>query len=201
MEEKMTAESQYYLPLSGLDAVNYIMLGSVTKVAAHEDVPSQHFHFLDEFRDIIAEYKHTFRTVVTDDGSVRKSTNREVIKCMDNLLQRLDDAGLRLCFRMWSLPFDEIYQEVEITDNVGYKIDHDDSDNYDCQIDNSECDQINTRLDYKRRRQFGCGAVVAFLIVANILPLLIPDSGNGHPEICVNKVTYWDALPDLLAGA
>lgn len=179
--ETCAVESTFFIPNSGLDAANYVLLGMQIKIAAHEDVPLEHLHFADELRDIIAIHKISFRTEVAEDGSVRKSTSREVISRMDELLQRLDAAGLRLCFRMWSISTAQelvrnaLAEEAAVETN-GYS--------YDAQRD----PDIS-----------GYGAIVGFLIVPLTMPLNIPDCGNGHGEICVSQVPDWDVVPDELA--
>ena len=110
-----TTENTYFLPLSASDAANYTMLGTEIKIAALDDVPVEHHHFLSDLREIIAFHKETFRAEVKEDGSLRKSTSREVASRMEDLLERLENAGLLLCFQMWSLPFEEIFEEVEMT--------------------------------------------------------------------------------------
>jgi hypothetical protein len=172
-------ERTFFLPLSGLDAVNYIVICTQIKVAIYADVPVENQHFVDDLRDIISIHKQFFKTVVAEDGSVRKSTHREVIERMEDLLLRLDEAGLRLCFRMWSiLSADELVK-----------------------LALSEADTIDSDVvddDHSNSQNNGYGAVVGFLIVPQSLPVMIPDSGNGHPEICVDQVPDWDALSDQL---
>jgi hypothetical protein len=173
MNEIVMTERTYYLPLSGLDAVNYIVIASQIKVAAHYEVSAEHLHFLDDLRGITSLHKQHSRTEVA----------RELIECMNDLLQRLDDAGLRLCFRMWSiLNADELVHlalaEAESIDNEG-----------------------NSHEAQQKSDSNGYGAVVAFLIMPESIPMLIHDYGNSHTELCVNNVPDWDALPDELVGA
>lgn len=180
MEEPTITETTFFVPLGGLDAVNYIVIAKQIKVAMHGDVPAEHHHFVDELRSIIELHKLTFRSEVTEDGVIRKSTGVEVIQRMEDLLQRMDAVGLHLCFRMWPLH--------TVNDLVKFALSeaevHDSDDLEEAQQDS-----------YSNSN----GAVVGFLIVLNTMPLMIPESGNGHSEICVDQVPDWDALPDLLS--
>lgn len=169
-----------YVPKSGHDATNYILLGTQIKIAAHEDVPLEHLHFVVDLRDIIGLHKQHTRSEVAKDGSVRRSTKREVLNDMEDLLQRLDAAGLRLGFRMWSIHSrDELVRialrEYEAIDTDG-----------------------NFEEGQRQSDDNRFGAIVAFLIVPDSLPVLIPDSGNGHTEICVTQLPDWESLHDEL---
>lgn len=180
-QETHSIEQTCFVPLSGSDAVIYLVIASQVKVAAHEDVQADKLHYVGDLRSIIAMHKQHFRTEVDDDGSISKSTSREVIEQMEHLLQRLDDAGLWMCFRMWSiLNAKELVHfavaEAEAVDTDG----------------NSEVAQRQSDSD-------GYGAIVGFLIVSKSLPVMIPDSGNGHWEICISQVPDWDVVPDELA--
>ena len=199
-QESWTIEQTFFVPLSALDAANYIMLGSVLKIADHDEVPAEHHHFLDDLRDIIAIHKQTFRIIVAEDGSVRKSTSMEVAQHMSDLLQRLDESGLQLCFRMWSLPFEEIFEEVEVPNILESKNDSN------CLGDSTDEDADHTseeagahHVDFQRRTPFGCGAVVAFMIVPRNLPMKISENDNGHGEVCICQLPDWNSLKDELA--
>lgn len=130
--------------------------------------------------DVQAQHLHfvdDLRSII----HLHKQSSR--IENMDDLLSRLNAVGLRLCFRMWSMhSADELVRmaltEAESIDNEG----------------NSDEAQQKSDSD-------GYGAIVAFLIVPNNLPVLIPDSGNSHCEICVTQVPDWESLQDELAGA
>lgn len=167
----------FFLPRSGLDAANMIVIASQIKVAANADVPVSHYAFLDDLRSIIALHMQSFLIEVAEKGAVRKSTSREVILRMEDLLQRLDDAGLRLCSRMWSSQ--TALEMVHIALNADHSNDA-------------------TDRSCKLPRKVESGAVVAFLIVRSNMPLVIPESTHGHYEICVNQVPDWDALPNEL---
>lgn len=189
-------QQTFFIPMSGLDAVNYLMLGSEIKVATQEVVPAVHLHFLDDFRDLIRLYRQTYSIVITNDGSARKSVGRELIQRMDEFLQQLESAGLRLCFRMWSLPF------VDHAPDVGI-----DEEPHDASVDWNQHEPVvedaGTAIETTARSiprfRFGCGAIVGFMIVPQSLPLMIPDAGNSHAVICISQLPDWNSLSDLLA--
>jgi hypothetical protein len=183
MTEQATTEGTYFLPFSGLDAANYLVIASQVKVAAHEDVSVEHLHFVDDLRQIIILHKLSLRTEFTEDGFFRKSTSPEVIAQMVDLLARLRHEGLRLYFRMWSVSTAQelvrnALKEAEALDNDG----------------NPEETQRQSDSD-------GYGAIVAFLIVPECIPMLIHDYGNSHTELCMSQVPDWQSLPNVLAGA
>lgn len=174
-------ESTFFIPKSGLDAANYLVIASKIKIAAHKDVQAEDLHFLDDLRQIIILHKRSLRREFTADGFLRKSTSPVVLVCMDGLLARLRDVGLRLCFRMWSRANAQelvglALAECEAIDNDGFS-------------DEAQRDSDTS----------GYGAVVGFLIVQHSLPLEIADSCNGHAEICLSQVPDWESLHDELA--
>lgn len=177
MSEQDSIVHIFFVPKSGIDAVNMMVIASQIKVSAHVDVPVSHHAFLDDLRYIIALHRQAFLMEVAENGAVRKTTSREVIERMNDLSQRLDDAGLRLCSRMWSFHSAQEMLHLALTDD--HSIDP------------------NART-CKLPRKVESGAVVAFLIVRSNMPLVIPESTHGHYEICVHQVPDWDAIPNEL---
>ena len=178
-------ENTFFIPKSGLDAANYILLSTQIKLAIHDETPVKNLHFLSDLQQIIDLHKQTLRTVVAEDGSIRKSTSLDVINSMEDLLQRLDEAGLRLCFRMWSiLTADELVTRALSEANA-----------LDAIEDTEESHHSYLQHDCSGD---GNGAVVAFMIIPNSLPTMVPENGVGHKEICVCHLPDWNMLPNEL---
>lgn len=177
MSEQDAIALTFFFPKSGIDAVNMIVIASQIKVSAHADVPVLHHAFLDDLRSVIALHRQSFLMEVAENGAVRKSTSTDVIERMNDLLQRLDDEGLRLCSRMWSFHSAQEMVHIALMD-----------------VHMSDLKDRSSKLP----RKVESGAVVAFLIVRSNMPLVIPESTHGHFEICVNQVPDWDAIPNEL---